>query len=449
MKMNVTSQIHKFIETSAIADIFNKTMEKDMAYEFLATSHDFVSDVVEDYKLAKEYTCSERSYNFKYKSVSDFYGLLAEFLAGGGTLNDAEDYLKTVSCLDDYNSIRVVEEFRKENFKLNVEVADMQINELKNNIGNIVEGIFYVQDYQICSGTKSKYANVVISDATGSHTARQWEESFTGEEKKLIGKIVSITGKVNTWEGTPSLSVSVMEEAAEGTYNMSDIIKCLTSEQEKRLVGILNSYISSINDEGIKNVVKHLFNENYNSLKTLPAGIKMHHSFIGGLLVHIVEVTSIADAFLKMSATVNDVKEYSTNIDSDLVIAGALLHDIGKCMEYRGFPCAKISTIGGLSGHLVLGARMLREANTAIISNGNEAIDDIKLELLEHIILASHGEYGVCTPRILEGLIVYKADDFSAATDGHLLCLAEDKELHPESTDDFFKSRSGYLMRRR
>ena len=143
----------------------------------------------------------------------------------------------------------------------------MQINELKNNIGNIVEGIFYVQDYQICSGTKSKYANVVISDATGSHTARQWEESFTGEEKKLIGKIVSITGKVNTWEGTPSLSVSVMEEAAEGTYNMSDIIKCLTSEQEKRLVGILNSYISSINDEGIKNVVKHLFNENYNSLK--------------------------------------------------------------------------------------------------------------------------------------------------------------------------------------
>lgn len=70
MKMNVTSQIHKFIETSAIADIFNKTMEKDMAYEFLATSHDFVSDVVEDYKLAKEYTCSERSYNFKYKSVS-------------------------------------------------------------------------------------------------------------------------------------------------------------------------------------------------------------------------------------------------------------------------------------------------------------------------------------------------------------------------------------------
>lgn len=134
----------------------------------------------------------------------------------------------------------------------------MQINELKNNIGNIVEGIFYVQDYQICSGTKSKYANVVISDATGSHTARQWEESFTGEEKKLIGKIVSITGKVNTWEGTPSLSVSVMEEAAEGTYNMSDIIKCLTSEQEKRLVGILNSYISSINDEGIKNVVKHL-----------------------------------------------------------------------------------------------------------------------------------------------------------------------------------------------
>lgn len=112
MKMNVTSQIHKFIETSAIADILIKRWRKiwHMSFSYLTR---FVSDVVEDYKLAKEYTCSERSYNFKYKSVSDFYGLLAEFLAGGGTLNDAEDYLKTVSCLDDYNSIRVVEEFRK------------------------------------------------------------------------------------------------------------------------------------------------------------------------------------------------------------------------------------------------------------------------------------------------------------------------------------------------
>ena len=53
MKMNVTSQIHKFIETSAIADIFNKTMEKDMAYEFLSTSNEYVSDDVEDYKHAK------------------------------------------------------------------------------------------------------------------------------------------------------------------------------------------------------------------------------------------------------------------------------------------------------------------------------------------------------------------------------------------------------------
>lgn len=94
---SIEAEKEEFEKISNILDIKFVRLETDQA----------------QFKLAKEYTCSERSYNFKYKSVSDFYGLLAEFLAGGGTLNDAEDYLKTVSCLDDYNSIRVVEEFRK------------------------------------------------------------------------------------------------------------------------------------------------------------------------------------------------------------------------------------------------------------------------------------------------------------------------------------------------
>ena len=64
----------------------------------------------------------------------------------------------------------------------------MQINELKNNIGNIVEGIFYVQDYQICSGTKSKYANVAISDATGSHTAASGRKVLPERRRNLSEK---------------------------------------------------------------------------------------------------------------------------------------------------------------------------------------------------------------------------------------------------------------------
>ena len=157
----------------------------------------------------------------------------------------------------------------------------------------------------------------------------------------------------------------------------------------------------------------------------------------------------MACSFTRLANLTNSYKDYGVEPNLDLVYAGALLHDIGKVVEYKGFPCAKLTAEGGLSGHLVIGARMLREANAAVMAKGGMGIDDTRLELLEHIILSSHGEYGVCTPRILEGLIVYKADDFSAATDGHMVCLAEDKELHPEDSDDFFKARGGYLMRRK
>ena len=325
----------------------------------------------------------------------------------------------------------------------------MQIKDFKNNLNNLVEVTAFMQDYKVCSGTKSKYANIVISDSTGTHIARQWEEGFVGNEKEFIGKIVTITGKVTVWEGVPQLTVSIVEEAKEGTYNMADIVKCLSAEEEKRLIGEINTYINSISDEGIKAVVKHLYNENYQALKTLPAGLKMHHSFNGGLLVHIVEVCHMACSFTRLANLTNAYKDYGVEPNLDLVYAGALLHDIGKVVEYKGFPCAKLTAEGGLSGHLVIGARMLREANAAVMAKGGMGIDDTRLELLEHIILSSHGEYGVCTPRILEGLIVYKADDFSAATDGHMVCLAEDKELHPEDSDDFFKARGGYLMRRK
>ena len=115
-KVSVASQIRKFIEKSAIAEVFDKDMEKDMAYEYLAIAHNYSNSVIEDYKTAKEYCSRGFTYNFTYKKVSEFFYTLSRYFACGGDAYKAEDYLRTVTCHDDYNIQLVLEAYRRKYF---------------------------------------------------------------------------------------------------------------------------------------------------------------------------------------------------------------------------------------------------------------------------------------------------------------------------------------------
>lgn len=161
--------------------------------------------------------------------------------------------------------------------------------------------------------------------------------------------------------------------------------------------------ISSIGDNGLRALVEEVFSGTvYQQFLINPAGMRLHHAYVGGLLHHSVCVAELACA----------LADKIGGMDKDLVLAGALLHDVGKLKEISpdmGFP---YTTGGRLLGHITITVMMVNDAAVKI-----ESVDDNKLQQLLHIILSHHGEQEKGSPvacATKEGFVVHYADEIDA-----------------------------------
>ena len=161
--------------------------------------------------------------------------------------------------------------------------------------------------------------------------------------------------------------------------------------------------ISNINDKGLRALVEEIFSGPvYEQFLINPAGMRLHHAYVGGLLHHSVCVAELACA----------LADKIGGMDKDLVLAGALLHDVGKLKEISpdmGFP---YTTGGRLLGHITITAIMVNDAAAKL-----ESVDDKKLQQLLHIILSHHGEQEKGSPvacATKEGFVVHYADEIDA-----------------------------------
>ncbi len=161
--------------------------------------------------------------------------------------------------------------------------------------------------------------------------------------------------------------------------------------------------INSINDKGLRELVKEVFSGSaYQQFLINPAGMRLHHAYVGGLLHHSVCVADLACA----------LADKIGGMDKDLVLAGALLHDVGKLKEISpdmGFP---YTTGGRLLGHITITVMMVSEAAAKLGS-----VDEKKLQQLLHIILSHHGEQDKGSPvacATKEGFVVHYADEIDA-----------------------------------
>lgn len=164
----------------------------------------------------------------------------------------------------------------------------------------------------------------------------------------------------------------------------------------------LANYIKAVRTPGLRMLLETIFSGNtYERFVTNPAGMRMHHAYLGGLLQHSVDVTGLAVA----------LAEQIEGVDKDLVIAGALLHDIGKIREISaeiGFP---YTSKGRLLGHITMSCMMVQEAAAKL------RLPSSRLEQLQHILLSHHGdnEKGspvACSTR--EAFVVHYADEINA-----------------------------------
>ena len=193
---------------------------------------------------------------------------------------------------------------------------------------------------------------------------------------------------------------------------------------------LMNIVESRIADPQLRQLVSDILEQNRETLLTLPAARRNHHAFVSGYLEHVLNVTRtcchLADKYAELY---NDL---DPPLNKDVVIAGAVLHDIGKLRELTVTPAgAEYSAAGSLIGHVLQGRDIVREAAVG------RDIDPETLLRLEHVIVAHQRlpEWGAPKPPMTpEALIVHYADDLDAKLNMMVACLKEDTTPGPVTT---------------
>jgi len=167
------------------------------------------------------------------------------------------------------------------------------------------------------------------------------------------------------------------------------------------LWGELEGLVGELGHEKLRETVQVLLKENEEAARSWPAAQRVHQAYRGGWLEHTLFVARDAGYY---------AQKYP-ELDADLLLAGAILHDVGKLKELDGAPTCEFTDEGRLVGHVVLGARMAREAAA------KTGLDGRTLLLLEHLILAHHGEreFGAAVlPKTREAVVLYHMDNIDA-----------------------------------
>lgn len=262
------------------------------------------------------------------------------------------------------------------------------------------------QYYFIKNITKEKtkndkdYLKFVITDFNQDMDARIWDVVDYNESADVI-KVNK--AKINVWNNSKQLIVTDYEM---GTI---DPMTVQTSFDRNQIRETIEKQINLVKDPIYRNILEH-FILNNKDFWIKPAAVSHHHDYLGGLCQHSCEVASIAyDMAYRM------VKLEKANINLDLILTGALMHDIGKTKLYDLEGVRPVyNSFYGLYEHLVQGVLMVREyARDNGLYEGNEG----KIALLDHIILSHHlkKEYGSpVNPQFKEAFIVHSADALSS-----------------------------------
>lgn len=246
------------------------------------------------------------------------------------------------------------------------------------------------------------YLNVLVFDGYESINGNYWD--WAGKAVPQCGSTVyDVSANVSSYLGQKQLNIVGITTCT--THDITDFVP-QAGVDLKDIYKAAYELASNITDEFLRNVTLSLFDEYRSEWLTVPGAKSIHHAYIGGTLVHSLSVARIALAIAEQIPIVN----------KDLVVAGALLHDIGKLWTYSLEGAAiDMTDTGKLYDHIFMGASKIeRFAADRMMSYE----DSDKLRLLVHIILAHHGslEYGsVVNAMCAEAIIVSNADNIDAS----------------------------------
>ena len=313
----------------------------------------------------------------------------------------------------------------------------MAISDLRG--GELVSGEFIVREksLQDFRSKPGRYLTLMLADETGQIEGRAWENAETLAKECAVGEVVYLQGQAEEYKGRVQLKI-VKLEARPGAA-VSKYLPTLEEARIRELAGKFKQLVGTVQDRHLRALLDKLFGDaaTWEKFCAATAARSLHSAYVGGLLEHTVHVATLCEAVCSLYSEIN----------RDLLISAALLHDIGKmdAIELRGV-VFEYTEPGKLIGEPVLGERRL----SAVIGELPGFPRRHHL-MLSHLLLSHHGEYqfgAPVLPSCLEAFVLHHVDNLEAKTNGVLNIMK--RATDPEKVwSEFSRSleRSIYLPR--
>lgn len=269
------------------------------------------------------------------------------------------------------------------------------------NQNGLYEGFALITKSEKKVTAKGKdYLDLTLSDKDGEISAKYWDYNESVQGQFPAETLVKVRGTISQYNGADQFRVERIRKATDADdVNMADFVRSASYSGEY-MYAQLSECVNGFADADFKKLVSYMLEQNKEKLLYWPAAYRLHHALRGGLLMHTLSIVRLCEGVCKVYPFVN----------RDLLLSGAILHDIAKLSEFvvgdTGI-ASGYSVEGNLIGHLVMGARMVDEAAKALTIPAEKSV------LLQHMVLSHHGEpdFGAAVrPLFLEAELLSELD---------------------------------------
>lgn len=267
-----------------------------------------------------------------------------------------------------------------------------------------ITGFFLVHEKEVRNTAAGKrYLRMELGDRTGTIEARMWDQFEASARDIHRDDFVKVQGRVEIYRNKPQISLSQLRLAKPEEIDLADFLPHTPYDVEE-LYNQLLAFASSIKNDWLKKLVTGILNDPKIAprYKRAPAAKVMHHAYLGGLLEHVVGLCSLA----------KQVAEHYPELDADLLLTVAMLHDVGKLDELCYDRAISYTTEGQLLGHIVMELETVSRAMDDI-----EGFSPALKTVVQHLLISHHGQYEFGSPKlpmIREAMVFHYLDDMDS-----------------------------------
>ena len=267
-----------------------------------------------------------------------------------------------------------------------------------------ITSFFLVHEKEIRNTREGKqYLRMELGDKSGTVEARIWDAFEVIAKDIHRDDFVKVAARVEIYRNKPQLVLQQVRRATPEEIDLSDFLPH-TKEDVGQMWTRLLAYAAGVENPWLRRLCESIFADPRTAqrFKRAPAAKVMHHAFIGGLLEHVVGLCGLA----------KQIAAHYPELNVDLLLTAALLHDVGKLDELCYERAVSYTTEGQLLGHIVM------ELET--VSKAIDAIPDFPPKLkavVQHLLISHHGQYEFGSPKlpmIREALVFHYMDDMDS-----------------------------------